>query len=63
MDIKSLSSHRVYWAQELSRYHIQIDYSKSKANAAADALFCYPLRNQEEEKSLQIENPQIFHRL
>ena len=26
MDTKSLSSRQVYWAQELSCYHIQIDY-------------------------------------
>ncbi len=26
MDIKNLSSRQVWWAQELSRYHFQIDY-------------------------------------
>ena len=26
MDMKSLSSRQVYWAQELSQYHFRIDY-------------------------------------
>ena len=38
MDTKSQSSRQVRWAQELSRYHFQIDYCQGKANAAADAL-------------------------
>ena len=63
MDTKSLSSCQVRWAQELSRYHFQIDYCLGKANVAADALFRYPQRNQEEEESLRAENTQILHRL
>lgn len=39
----------VRWAQELSRYHIRIDYCQEKANAAADALFRFPQRSQAEE--------------
>ena len=42
METKSLSSRQVRWAQELSRYHLQIDYCQSKANGAADALSQYP---------------------
>ena len=38
MDTKSLSFRQVRWAQELSRYHFQIDYCQSKVNKAADAL-------------------------
>ena len=41
MDIKSLSSKQVRWAQELSRYHFRIDYYQDKANGAADALSCF----------------------
>lgn len=39
----------VRWAQELSRYHIRIDYCQEKANAVADALFRFPQRSQAEE--------------
>ena len=39
MDIKSLSSKQVCWAQKLSRYHFWIDYYQGKANGAVDALF------------------------
>ncbi len=38
MDTKSLSSRHVRWAQELSRYHVRIDYRQGKANGAADTL-------------------------
>lgn len=38
MDTKKLSSCQVYWAQELSQYHFQIDYRQGKANATVDAL-------------------------
>ena len=38
IDTKSLSSRQVRWAEELSRYHFQIDYRQSKANEAADVL-------------------------
>ena len=41
IDIKSLSFYQIRWAQELSRYHFQIDYRQGKANRAVDALFCF----------------------
>ena len=52
MDTKSLSSRQVCWAQELSRYHFQIDYRQSKANGAADALFRFPQKSINEEEKL-----------
>ena len=45
IDIKSLSSKQVHWAQKLSRYHFRIDYRQSKANGAADALFRFPQKS------------------
>ena len=63
MDTKSLSSRQVRWAQELSRYHFQIDYRQGKANAAADALSRFPQRSQDEEDELRAENGRILHRL
>ena len=63
MDTKSLSSRQVRWAQELSRYHFQIDYRQGKANTAADALSRFPQRSQDEKNELQAENGQILHRL
>ena len=63
MDTNSLSSRQVCWAQELSRYHFQIDYRQGKANAAADALSRFPQRSQDEKNELRAENGQIFHRL
>ena len=63
MDTKSLSSRQVYWAQELSWYHFQIDYCQSKANAAADALSRFSQRSQDKEEELRAENGQILHRL
>ena len=63
MDIKSLSSRQVRWAQELSRYHFQIDYCQGKANGAADALSRFFQRNQAKEDKLQTENTRIFHKL
>ena len=63
MDMKSLSSRQVRWAQELSRYHFRIDYCQGKANGAADALSCFPQRNQAEEDELQTENTRILHKL
>ena len=53
MDTKSLSSRQVRWAQELSRYHFQIDYRQGKANAAADALSRFPQRSQSKEEELR----------
>ncbi len=63
IDIKSLSSRQVCWAQELSQYHFQIDYRQEKANAAVDALSHFSQRSQAEEKTLWNENTQILHRL
>ena len=42
MDMKSLSSRQVRWAQELSQYYFRIDYHQDKANAAADDLSRFP---------------------
>ena len=42
MKTKNLSSCQVWWAQELSRHHFQIDYCQGKANEAADALSRFP---------------------
>ena len=63
MDTKSLSSHQVHWAQELSSYHFRIDYCQGKANGATNALSCYPQRSKGEEEILQAENTRIFQRL
>ena len=63
MDTKSLSSRQVRWAQELSRYYFRIDYCQRKANGAANALSCFPQRDDEEEANLQAKNTQILHHL
>ena len=63
MDIKSLSSRQVRWAQELSRYPFRIDYQQGKANRAADALSRFPQRSLDEKEKLRVENSQILHRL
>ena len=63
MDTKSLSSRQVRWAQKLSRYHFWIDYCQGKANGAADALFRFPQRNEDEEEKLWAENTRILDRL
>ena len=41
MDMKSLSSKQVRWAQKLSCYYFQIEYCQDKANKAVDALSWY----------------------
>ena len=61
MDIKSLSSRQVRWAQKLSKYYFQIDYWQGKANRPADALSRFPQRSSDKEEKLQAENTQIFH--
>ncbi len=61
MDIKSLSSRQVCWAQELSSYHFRIDYRQGKANATTDALSRFPQRSQAEEETLRDENSQILY--
>ncbi len=63
MDIKSLSSRQVRWAQKLSKYHFRIDYRQHKANGAADALSRYLQRSVEEEETLRAENTKILHQL
>ena len=63
METKSLSSRQVRWAQELSRYHFQIDYLQGKANGAADALSRYPQQSAKEEETLRSEIVKILHRL
>ena len=63
MDTKSLSFCQVRWAQELLRYHFQIDYRQGKANGAADALFQFPQKSSNKEEKLQAENTQILHYL
>ena len=52
MDIKSLSSRQIRWAQKLSCYHFWIDYHQGKANAAADALSRFLQKSQDEKKEL-----------
>ena len=61
INTKSLSSRQVKWAQELSKYHFQIDYQQGKANGAIDILFQYPQRSIEEEKTLQAKNMKILY--
>ncbi len=63
MDIATLSSRQVRWAQKLSRYEFQIDYWQDKANAATNALCQYPYRSAEEEKTLRAKNTKILQRL
>ena len=61
IDTKSLSSRQVCWAQELSRYHSRIDYHQGKANGAADALFRFSQKSQNEEDKLRAGNTQILY--
>ena len=63
MEIKSLSSKHVRWAQELSHYHFQIDYCQGKANGADNVLSQYLQQSAEEEKTLHGKNVKIWHRL
>ena len=49
MDTKNLSFSQVRWAQELFQYYFPIDYRLEKANGAANALSCFPQRNQAKE--------------
>ena len=63
IDIKSLSSRKVRWAQELSYYHFQIDYYQSKVNGAANILSQYLQQSAEEKKTLRVEYIKILHRL
>ena len=63
INIKSLSSRQVWWAQKLFRYHFQIDYHQKNANGAIDALSYFPQKNQAEDDNLQTGNTQILHKL
>ena len=60
MEIKSLSSKQVCWAQELFHYHFRINYCQGKANGAANALFQYLQQSAEEEKTLRAKNVRIL---
>ncbi len=61
MDIKSLSSRQVCWAQELSSDYFWIDYGQSKANGVADALSQYFQWSIEEKKTLRAKNIKILY--
>ena len=63
MDTKILSSKQVRWAQELSRYHFQLDYWQGKANRTVDALSRYFQRNAKRKETLQAENTKILYQL
>ena len=52
METKSLSFHRVWWAQKLSLYPFQIDYCQGKANGTANALSHFPQRNKDKKEKL-----------
>ena len=61
--MKSLSSRQVRWAQELFRYHFQIDYRQGKANRAADVLSQYPQQSPKEKNTFRSENAKILYHL
>ena len=61
MNMKSLSSRQVCWAQELSRHYFWIDYRQDKTNTVADTLSRFPQRSQDEENKLRAENGQILY--
>ena len=63
IDIKSLSSHQVWWAQKLSCYYFQKDYRQSKANGTANTLSRFSQRNKDEKENLWAEYIWIFHYL
>ena len=63
MIMKSLNSRQVRWAQELFRYHFQIDYCQGKANGAADVLSQYFQQSTGGKKTLCDKNVKIFQRL
>ena len=63
MDMKSLSSRQIRWAQELSRYHFRINYCQGKANGTVDALSRFPRLNKAKKDELRAENTRILHKL
>ena len=63
MNTKSLSARQVCWAQELSRYHFQIDYRQGKANIAANALSQYLQQSAKKEETLHAKNVKILQHL
>ncbi len=63
IDMKSLRSCQICWAQKLSQYHFQIDYCQRNTYAVADTLFCFLQKSQTKEETLRDKNSQIFHYL
>lgn len=63
MNTKSLSSKQVRWAQELSKYYIQINYYQGKVNGVADALSQYFQQSVEKKETFRAENTKILHKL
>ena len=63
IDIRSLSSRQVRWAQKIFWYYFQIDYHQRKANGATNTLSQYLQRSAKEKNTLRSENVKIFHRL
>ncbi len=61
MDIKSLSSRQVCWAQKLSRYYFRVGYWQGKANRATDTLSQYLQQSDKEEETLWAKNTKILH--
>ena len=56
IDIKSLSSCHVCWAQELFKYCFWIDYCQEKAKKTADTLSSFSLQKNKEETNFWVEN-------
>ena len=63
INIKSLSSCQVQWAQELSRYYFQINYCQNKVNRVAYALSCFSQKDDKEKANSQVENTKFFYYL
>ena len=61
METKTLNSCHVWWAQELSRYHFQINYYQAYLNGAANAPSHFFKRNKDEEEKVWAENTWILH--
>ena len=61
IDMKSLSSCQVRWAQKLSKYHFWIDYCQGKANGAANALSRFSQWDNEEKTNLWAKNTWILY--
>ena len=61
INMKSLSSCQVRWAQKLSYYPFQIDYYQDKVNRAIIVLPRFFERRFYKEKKLWAENTQILY--